>query len=264
MSLILVGRRRGGFGSVQPFFADNLAGGTANNANGFTWGALTGRLSVSNAAGGVNGGTHAIAVSFGPDAPDTNGAQASANIVYNLGRDVAELWVEWHWLVPSNYVHRINATLSNNNKFFGIWRDSINNMNGWRVVLETLRVSGGTDESIIKATASTETTNLADQSLVTSQFINSGGPVVKNVWTRNRVHLRGATSASANDGILRWWAGDTLLCNVTNGDYWNQNGTYSNVRLNTGYFMGASNSGFDDTTVFYLADFKFYDQNPGW
>lgn len=254
--------RVGETSDVSPFFADNLEGGQYNDANGFTW-APQALWSVSDDVGGVNGGTHAFKAVFGPDAENVQGQQAEGNLQFALGRDVADLGIEFYIYVGSNFAHRIIVGNSENNKFLGLWRDSINNTNGWRMVLEYLptdsSMSGTT--SIARAIASSSDSNLFDQTVLSDPLINGGGPITAGAWCRVRVRARGGTAALANDGLLYWQAGDTVIANVTNGDYWNQNETYSNVRLNTGYFLGSANSGFTEATAFYLAGFKFFDLN---
>ena len=70
MSLILQqiaqrcrGEVTGGGGVVTPFFADNLAGGALNPANGFTWGGLTadpGNSLIITSEDAPPGATHSL------------------------------------------------------------------------------------------------------------------------------------------------------------------------------------------------------------
>jgi len=59
---------------------------------------------------------------------------------------------------------------------------------------------------------------------------------------------------------------DTLYFSITNGRFWNYETGAQPVDclLKNGYFLGWSNSGFAEETIFQISDVKFYDTNPGW
>lgn len=272
LSTILCARRGGAAQAipegVQPFFEDNLEGGQFNSANGFVWGPDgIGDWVVTDEVGGVNGGTHSACITYGPDAANSAGKQATANLEFSTGRDVVDLGIEYWIRFQNPYEHRIRVGESENNKFFGIWRDYVNNLDGFRAVLETNPTSFSEDSpsSVARTAASSSASNLFDQPQLSDNLIGTGFPIVPGVFTRIRLRFRGATAALANDGVLYWKAGDTVICSIANGDYWNQNETYANVRFNFGYFMGSSNSGSTLAQKVYLAGFKFFDLNgAGW
>lgn len=272
MRPLVTGRRKRGGSAAPaggaPFFTDNLQGGVSNNANGVTW-APQGLWSVSNDTG-VNGGTHAWKATFGPDATDTNGAQSSGNLQFNLGRDCGEFGAEWYLWIPSNYTHRNNPSTSDNNKFLGLFRDSINNNDAWRMVCEADHRAAAGSETALKAAepnSGSQVVFYQEPGSGVAMANTAGALMTLGAWNRMRLYFKQSSADNVRDGVLKWWINDTLVGGgKTNGDYWSWNrSTYPDgAKVNLGYFMGASNSGFTDATTFYIADVKFYDSNPGW
>ena len=219
---------------------------------------------------GVNGGTSAWKATFGPNPLDTNGAGANGELRFNMGRDCGELGIDWYLWMPSNYSHRDNPSTSDNNKFLGLFRDSINNNNAWRMVLEADYLASAGSQTAPKAAEPNSGSQVVfyQEPGTGAAMANTPGALLNlNAWNRIRLYFKQSSADNVRDGILKWWINDTLIeGGKTNGDYWSWNRiTYPDgAKVNLGYFMGASNSGYTDATIFYIADVKFYDVNPGW
>lgn len=253
----------GGGEGVLPFFADNLEGGQVNPANGFTW-SLGAIWSVSSDRG-VNGGTHSLKGTYPADA----NIQGSGDVFFNLGRDCAELWIEWYVWVPDNYYHRDGAS-SDNNKWLILNRDTISTTQAWRGGLEFDRsgLGGGSTSRVIAAESSVVSTS------VFTQWPGTGEPMLnlpdslmtKGAWNQFRFHWKPSSAFGVLDGVIEVWVNGTLLGGGKyDGDYFAENTTtYPTPAVNLGYFMGSSNSGYDEDTTFYVAGFKFFDEAPEW
>lgn len=245
--------------AAAPFFSDNFDNGLRTNANGFSWGTGGPRVSVSTER--AFSGSHALRFRFGPDTlkQDSNAEQR-----FNLGRYLAEYWVDYMLYIPSNFVQRND--LPNNNKFFMTWRDTYSDVTGgtWRIGYEYQ----GTDSRIRPMSSRWDLNSWTDGGLNHPQngapFIGGSGPMKIGQWNRVRLQFRAASSRTAADGVMRMWINDSLFAEMTNGKFHNFYATPVDAVLRNGYFMGWSNSGFAQETVFFIDDVKFYDQNPGW
>jgi hypothetical protein len=60
------------------------------------------------------------------------------------------------------------------------------------------------------------------------------------------------------------WVGDQLVYQFTEGRYHNVDPAEPDVALRKGYLMGWANSGFTETTDFFIDDITFYRKSPGW
>lgn len=254
----------GGGGGGSPFFSDNLEGGQFNNANGFTWSPQSAWSVSSDYA--FDGGTHSAKCVIGPNASDASGGQASLEILFSLGRGLSEIWVEWKWLVPSNYFHRDRAGFSDNNKFFNLWTDS-DTAGTPKLALEyNPRVVSSvfTGDSLTRPTIRYSTTGVLNQIENGKQWIGGTGPIVRGQVCTNRVHYRRESFYQASDGFVQWWANGTPMITASAGPWGAVEANLWNDPITQGYFFGPHNAGFDEATTFYMGAFKFYDTNPVW
>jgi hypothetical protein len=63
---------------------------------------------------------------------------------------------------------------------------------------------------------------------------------------------------------MKMWINNTLFFSTTTGNFNNFDPSLVGTTLRLGYLMGYANSGFDETTVFFIDAIKFYSGNPGW
>ena len=255
---------------VTPFFSDSFAGGVVNNANGFVW-TPNARLSVSSEQ--AYSGTHSMKFTHDATALDTNGHQASFELRFALGRKCPVLAIEYYMFVPSNYYHRVNATVSSNNKFMSLWDNDYGGGSGnYRILFQTWQanVYGGLlGDSVLDSAYSGY-----DQQFISyldygdnDHAIRDAGPMTRNAWSRVRVLVTAASGPDVADGRIAIWLNDTKRHDRTNVKLWTHpsgTGISGAPGLSQGYFLGASNSGYTEATNFYLDEFKFYDTDPGW
>jgi len=243
-----------------PFFSDDFDSGAKTNANGFTW---SGGVPVSSDR--ARSGSYSLRFSYGPNAV---GADATAEQRFNMGRNLAEVWIEYYLWVPSNFAHRNDAP--GNNKFFQIWNTTYGSGSGtWQAGYEYERLTDST--SSIRPMSSKEFGTNAK--FVTSTglghpdsgkpFIGSSNPLRPGYWTQIRLQFSRSSASLATDGIMRIWIDGVMFAEMTNGPFRNYENIGETV-LRNGYFLGWSNSGFTEATCFYIDDVRFYDVDPGW
>jgi hypothetical protein len=213
-------------------------------------------------------GNYSLIFTFGPNAP---GIDSFAEQRFDMGRYLAEVWVEYQLYVPANFVHRDDSP--SNNKFFTLWRDVYSDPAGtWQILYEFNRLTntGPDDFSKLRFSARRwDNKSITDQGMegVPGQYtplFGGAGVFRLGEWSRVRFHTKVASSNTATDGVAKMWVNDRLILNVTNGKFYNYGGTATDALMRIGYFMGWSNSGYTEQTVFGIDDVKFYDNNPGW
>lgn len=285
-------------GTAVPFATEDFTGGARENpmlsgeppAGQFRWTPTAGDVSVVNFDGFNCLRFRFPAQGFGNGAQ--NGRFTSEQRFW-LGRQVRHLSAEYWLHVPANYAHRQNqdavtgTPIASNNKFFTVWRnpyDAGPDLSCWGAIIQQ-QVDGASGFSIVDAFArGVATTNnvyygINDTQVVVNStgwhapFIGPGRPIVPGGWTRIRTECKHASSAdaaqNAPDGILRVWAGDTLVMSTTTGRFWDRlssknNSTAPGTFVDRGYFFGEANSGYAEQTDFHVRNIKFYEGNPGW
>ena len=256
-----------GGGGVSPFFTESLAGGVTHETGGFLWSYGSYWSIATDPVLGA--GNYAFKITYGPDASDTNGLQGDGDLLFTLGRDCMDFACEWKVYLPANYAHRANASTSENNKWLGLFRDTINNNDAWRGVLEADQTGAAGSMTAVKALeANSGDLAVHYQDGTGVAMANTTGALCTlGAWNTFRMRFRGSTSDGALNGVFTFWINGTRVGpGISTGDYWSWNRTAypDGAKINIGYFMGASNSGYTLATTFYLKDFAFYDTNPGW
>jgi hypothetical protein len=79
-----------------------------------------------------------------------------------------------------------------------------------------------------------------------------------------RLHVKGASTRESSDGVFELWINGTLLHALYDAPFHNFDPTVPDAVMRHGYFMGWSNSGFDEQTVFHIDDVKFFASRPNW
>ncbi len=239
----------------DPFFSDDFAGTQRNPADGFTYSTTGSRVSVVSF-----GGFNAMRFRYGPDA---TGADSSAEQRFTMGRDLTELWVEYDLYVPSNFVHRTQASGGTNNKFFRVWGDVYASAN--KVGASTrYDASFSPDNSGLGFEYNYKT--WPDGTLgegpdgFTSGLVEFGD-AMKGTWTNVRMHYRMVSATDADDALMELWLGGTKVLTFDNVP---QKYDTAKPYWNNGYLMGWANSGYLAETDFHLKALKFYDTDPGW
>jgi hypothetical protein len=246
-----------------PFFQDNFDAGTRLSANGFTWGAST---AVTVSTERAYSGTHALRSNYSAAAVGRDGNSEQR---FNLGRYVSELSIDYMLYVPANFNHRVEAP--DNNKFIMLWRDQYGSQNGtWQIGWEYTR-NGDTLSNGRFMSSRWDFDWVTDGGAWPSPYpvrsmpmMGTSGPIRAGQWNRVQIHVKAASSRTAEDGQSHLWVNGTLIHSYTKGRFHNFNAAVTEAQLRNGYFMGWANSGFTEQTTFFIDDVKFYQGNPGW
>lgn len=207
------------------------------------WGSKTG-VSISSAA--AKDSTYSARF-FYPARAD--GGDGWSELRFNLGSPRTEIAIQFDLYIPSNYEHR-NSTGPDNNKFFRLWNTS----GGYSSDNEKIGASLNPNSSTTGSNLTMEYRDSAREGVgsqgSTSNFIV---PNDYGKWTRFVIYIKAATNSAP--AILRFYKNGTLFKQITapiNYDPGTQGYQY-------GYLLGWSNSGFNQDTVFYIDNVKFYD-----
>jgi hypothetical protein len=190
-----------------------------------------------------------------------------------LGRDVGRLWLQFDWLVPTNYAHRTHSSGSQHCKFFQIWRDVYGSLNpGMQWGAEFWRTSD--TESWFRPMATIPAWNDYVNGLESngtyhfptgSRFISPTGPVTPGVPVNVKFDMKPASSAVATDGHYRMWVDDVLFYSYENVAFYSKAvAPLVTPEVRRAYLMGWHNGGFAAETDFRTDNLQFYDTNPGW
>ena len=247
-------------------FADDFEAGTlAAGQNGYRWKNLG--VNVSVAQGVAHSGRYALRFTY-PGKPDCQDATAEQRFYLP---NVKEVWLEYYFYIPAGtegagarFYHREQTGCSSrahNNKFLRLW-DVEGNHNHFHVKggFSFDAVSGGGDSWLYGQWGDYNNVLLGGQD--GGNWRPAFTDALRGRWTQIRVHAKLASSDGAADGVLQLWA-DGVLKIDKRGLSWHA-GAGRNNFFATGYLMGWSNSGYTQTTSFFIDDFRIYQQNPGW
>lgn len=249
------------FGSttaVVPFFTDDFESGDFSRTQ--TSDDSVARWVATNVAVVNTGGylsDHAAEFTFGPDAA---GTYSQAQLNFDFGKAVSEVWVKARLFIPENYYHRTKTT--SNNKLFQL------NFDGQpyqALTIETLTRGDGTSDLKRFMSASEDpsdgSTNWTSSDKTTEKFIGPDSTYFMQIgkWNELLIHFRSSTDGTAKDGIAELYANGKLV-HALAWEYWN---IAHAGQINGGYFLGTANSGFTDETKFLLDDVEIFMENPG-
>ena len=222
-------------------------------------------------------GTKSVKFIFGPDLA---GQDSRSELPFQFGANLSEIWIEYQIYVPSNYYHRTDPPSSNNKFALLLIRDD----GGDGIPDDTSRMlydfetgpnPDGSSQIFVQSISAIASSTSAIKSISNTgysgdNFVGGSGAVLLGQWNRMRMHVKAASGLGSADAIQELLANDILVFQKTNGDFGYPNisgsnwyGTFPAV-VNYGYVLGASNSGFAETTIFYVDDFKIYNADPGW
>jgi hypothetical protein len=165
---------------------------------------------------------------------------------FDLGKLSTEVWVQFDLYIPANYVHatiNANSSAGTNNKFIQLWGANYSEYS--QAGICTWANTGGVDPSYAQAEWNFNGTGLGANGQAAKSFIAAAD---KGKWVTYRIYVKAATASTK--GTFRTWKNGSLVIdntNVLNG--------YSASAPNAyryGYLMGWANSGFKQTTEFYI------------
>lgn len=240
-----------------PWFEDGFESGdfsknSMRDGTSFRWSASN--VSASNATS--NSGSYSAMFVFGPNA---DGEDSWRELGFRFGKAVSDVWVEYWILYPDNYNHRSQSS-SSNNKFFQF------NYNGAPKQMLTVEsaVQGGGSSLMRRFLSTTQTPSGANNWPVndydTRNFIGSSSDYVIQTgrWTKVMIHYSAGSDGVKNDGRAEVWINDKLFHGL-DFPFWEPD---NQGRINGGYILGWSNSGFSQATRIYIDDFKVFDAPP--
>ena len=125
-------------------------------------------------------------------------------------------------------------------------------------------VQGGGDSLMRRFLSTTQSPSRANNWPVndndTRNFIGSSGEfaIQTGRWTKVLIHYSAGSDGSRNDGRAEVWVNDKMI-HALDWPFWEPD---NRGRINGGYILGWSNSGFSQATRIYVDDFKIYDAPP--
>lgn len=171
-----------------------------------------------------------------------------------------EFWIEFRRYYPNGkeavsvgpkWIHR-NAPGSDNNKFMVFWGGNYGSYTT-SVGISTLEDGAGHD--IFYPTIGSNQGMAAGQHGLPS--VSPQDDSTLGQWVNVKVHVKCATPAN-NDGVLQFWEDNVLKMDNRALPIYPKDGIGN--AFTEGYLMGWSNTGFEQTTYCYIADFKLNDK----
>jgi hypothetical protein len=226
-------------------FTDSFENGSLASAqNGASWG---GSRDTAISTSRYFSGQSSLQFTFeaGPLGDDAFSEQR-----INLPRRSA-YWFHYKLFIPSNYHHRSDG--ASNNKFLAVYRAPYQTP-GYQVNFSLQpNGAGGSNLDIHHYR------NGSEQKVrrVATNFITDAD---RGKWMDVIAEIRVPSSSTAYDGVMRLTKNGSVVASVTDLGAWG--GTDANY-IDQAYFLGWSNSGFNDTTVMYIDDVVISDTPIG-
>jgi hypothetical protein len=168
-----------------------------------------------------------------------------AELRFDLGRLYPDVWMSFSLYVPANYTHRVGGD-GPNNKFLRVWATDYANTE--KIGYSTWPSSGNSD---LQADWDTGGAGIGPKGSGTSNFISAAD---KGKWMTVKIYIKAGTSATAK-GTMKLWKNGALVIDDSNTvNNFNANETHG---YRYGYLLGAANSGYADSTDFFIDDVVF-------
>ncbi len=226
-------------------FTDGFETGTLSKTaqNGVAW-IDSQATSVSSAAAAT--GTYSLRFNF---AAVPRGEDSFAEQRISLPAKSA-YWFKYKLYIPANYAHRSDG--ASNNKFLAVYQAPYLKVNPGFQVNFSLQPNGS-GGSNVEVHAYNNGVEGPVRSNVVRDFITDAD---KGKWMDLVAEVRVPTGASSADGIMRLWKNGQQVVNITNlASYGGSGKNY----IDQAYFLGWSNSGFDQQTLLYIDDVTISD-----
>ncbi len=188
-------------------------------------------------------GTYSLKLTYGAGA---DGDDAWSEQRFELGGKHKEIWIKYDLYVPTNYYHRTQSTSGNNKSFVHMWASDYDH-SGWGGGFEIWPDGTGAGHLAYHNFS-------PDQPHRQDSTHNSRGIELtdRGKWIQIIAQVKLATSAN-NDGEARVWktregGQKELIFEQTRLPIYNAAENY----IERGYIFGWSNSGYAETTSFYI------------
>ena len=280
----------GGFGSVgdvvasAALFTDDFSSGDISNSNDyFRWGgdgalqgAGTGAGMMTTLAGPDGPNVTALTFTYGTwqevrfhlteSISDVRGQYTLSNTSYN------EVWISYDMKVPANYKHNSSggAAGHNNKGFLTLWKglydgdsEAFSLFTYWPAVQR----AGDVDKSMLSMTPSGSLYGVSDYDPLHKVADRGSYPGEDSVyafipsdygqWRNYKMRLFAGANNTA-DGVAEIYKDNVLMARYTGINFQDYgNPLNGDVGFDRGYLLGYHNSGYDESTVFYITNFKF-------
>ena len=183
-------------------------------------------------------GSHALKFVFFGDSADS---QAEQRI--SLGAQYGEVWGRMWLRIPSNFDHP--EVDPNNNKLWAIYASPYESYTTNYQVNLSYNSGNGTNSYL-----NTHVYNMGAETSTWNAYTSMITPADEGQWMEIIIHMAPSTTGSSGDGIYQVWKNGTLIVNWTNLNSYGNSANY----IDAMYLLGWSNSGFVETTVFYIDD----------
>jgi hypothetical protein len=248
---------------IEPVFSDDFESGNykRKQAGGSWTGGGSGNVHVG--PGGADGSRYALNLIH--RAKGQKG-MSSAEQRFVLEKGVTELWLEYDFYLPKNFQHRGTR----NNKFLALWEEKYGGVmkDGvtptpyflieFRPMNPAKQRGGRVGDSYLYVTGHTRD-NDVNRRFGTA--VNAFTDAERGRWNKVKLHIAIATDDKTNDGIVELSINERMLISNTRLALPSKaNGHY----LRRGYFLGWSNSGYDEDMNFKIDNVRIYDRDPNW
>jgi hypothetical protein len=264
---------------AQPFFTDGFESGDLSSKGerrGFGWGGGKGHFNASVRAGWAHTGEHSVQLTY---RGSESGRGAIAQLAWTLDEaiDPGEIWIEYYIYFPdgteglgsAEYRMRYKSP-SGGGKIIRVWggEKAQGYDKGYKTGASFTTQQGfaGGSRLYFHHWLQEERTlvNVGRMQGLEGADGQPPGIIHRGEWLRFRWHFKTASGPGRPDASLRWWIGENLVARQLHMNGWRREEQGNENTFRAGYFMGNTNSGFDEETHVYLDDFRFYDQDPGW
>lgn len=169
---------------------------------------------------------------------------------FKLGGQYKEVWFKYDLYIPDNFEHR--SVSPSNNKFLALYAAPYTE-NGFESNFSTSsNGSGGSNLGMHYEKSESSSDEKVLYPASGKSFLTADD---RGKWVTIKVHLKVPSANFANDGVMQLWKNDAPVIDVRNLDNY---GLVKNY-IDEIYILGWSNSGFNQTTSFYLDNFVFSD-----
>lgn len=238
--------------SAEVIFSDGFeSGDLSHQENGVHWG---GNRDTAVSTTRAMEGSYALEFTFegGPDGDDAFSEQR-----FGLGTGHDELWVAYDLYVPQNYHHRTQSSSANNKGFLYLWSGDYGNPSGPGMGPNFWPDQSGNGES--SATLFAWGSGSSEIGRSGRHYNRFSRNVIRSedrgTWIKVVARYKYASSSN-DDGVAQIWIRDGSgsmenVLNIRDGAWY----VPGQPGFDQGYLLGWANSGFDETTRFYIDNF---------
>ena len=246
-------------------FQDNFDLGKYTTQTGGWWvGGNSGNVYVG--AGGQGGSPFALSMTH--RAKPAN-QMSTAEQRFRLAQGASEIWIEYDFMVPVNFFHRMST--NNNNKFLALWEENYTGVAAdgvtptpllafeFRPMNDSPNRTGEVGSSYLYLHGEDRTGKMHGG--LGNKWLSAFGSWNRGKWLKIRIHVRLATNDTTDDGLVELFADGILVISAPNLPF---HSSASGHYFRNGYLLGWSNSGYDVDTEFKVDNIKLFTSNPGW